>query len=70
MVHRESCRLHDDGESESAERFEIDLHWFPAHGMPLQERAQRYKQLRRALDRFHESLGGHAEHEDPDEHSA
>lgn len=65
MVHRVECRLHDQGESEAAERFEIDLHWYPMHGVDEQERARRYKRLRRALDAFHESLGGnHGGHED------
>lgn len=61
MVHRVECELTDAGELPAGEdeRFHIHLVWNPVHGISLEERAHRYKQLRRKLDRFHERLGEH-----------
>jgi hypothetical protein len=63
VVHRVECELTDAGELPAGEdeSFHVHLTWNPTHGLTLEQRAQRYKELRRKLDRFHERLG---EHED------
>lgn len=63
MVHRVECELTDAGELQVGEdeSFHIHLIWKPVHGITLEDRAKRYKQLKRKLDRFHERLGEHDE---------
>jgi hypothetical protein len=63
MAHRIECELTDAGESTEGESFHVHLTWKPAHDLTLEQRAQRYKQLRRKLDRFHNNLGEHEEHD-------